>query len=171
MYVMDGPAIVSVAIAVPDPNKIYLGMTDLLEDGALCFPNEVLNELERTARNESSLVWARSCAASRAHKGAAYNFIEWVGHSFPDLVDTTARDTQEPGAVYVIAQALALLDAKLNVTVVTEDTRPKPTRACVLEACEHFDLRCLDLIEFLIEVGLLAADDEEEELVDEDDDD
>jgi hypothetical protein len=171
MYVIDGPAIVSVAIRVADPSQVYLGMTDLLDAGQLCFPNEVLEELERTARNEQPLVWARGCSPNRTHKGAAYNYIEWVGHDFPRLIDTTARDTQESGAVYVVAQALALDDAKVEVAVVSEDVLPKPTRASVHEACEHFELPRLRLLEFLDEAGLLVADEEDDQFNDEYEDD
>jgi hypothetical protein len=159
IYVLDGPAIVSVPLVVPDPSGAFLGMTDLLSDGKLCFPNEVVVELERIARNEPPLVWAKGCAPNRAHKGAPYGFIEWVGRDFPSLIDPTARDTHESGAVYVVAQALALADADVSVTVVTNDVREKPTRASTLQACEHFELSCLELRDFLEAVGLLGSDD------------
>jgi hypothetical protein len=133
-------AIVSVALVAPDPSAAFLGMTDLLGEGKLCFPNEVVEELERIARKEAPLMWAKGCSPSRTNKGAPYPFIEWVGQDFPDLVDATARDTQETGAVYVVAQALALKDANLGVTVVTNDIRAKPTRASTQEACVHFKI-------------------------------
>jgi hypothetical protein len=155
IYVLDGPAIVSVALVVPDPNAVFLGMTDLLNEGKLCFPNEVVEELERIARNEAPLVWAKGCAPSRTNKGAPYPFIEWVGQDFPDLIDTTARDTQESGAVYVVAQALTLEDANLSVTVVTNDVRAKPTRASTQQACQHFKIPCMELVDFLAALDLL----------------
>lgn len=161
IYVVDGPAIVSVPLIAPDPSAVFLGMTDLLNDGNLCFPNEVVDELERTARKESPLMWAKGCAPNRTNKGAPYRFIEWVGQDFPSLIDATARDTHETGAVYVVAQALALKEAKIAVSVVTNDIREKPTRASTLQACEHFKLPCLELAEFLATVGLLTQDEDE----------
>jgi hypothetical protein len=167
MYVVDGPAIVSVPLNVGEPSKVFLGMTEMLNDAKLCFCDQVVTELERIAKDEQPLVWAKGCSANRAHKGAAYNFIAWVTVDFSDLVDETARDTQEAAAVYVVAQALALRDAGLDVTVVSEDRYRKPTRASVREACEHFGLRCIALVEFLDEVGLLAAEDDDEFVDDE----
>jgi hypothetical protein len=163
IYVLDGPAIVSVALVAPDPSTAFIGMTDLLNGGKLCFPNEVVDELERIARKEEPLVWAKGCAPSRTNKGAPYTFIEWVGQDFDDLIDTTARDTQESGAVYVIAQALALKDAGLAVTVVTNDVREKPTRASTQQACEHFKIPCMEVADFLAAVGLLQDEDGDSE--------
>lgn len=161
LYILDGPAIVSVPLQVENPSEVFLGMTRLLENGDLCFCGEILDELDRLARGEQALVWARSSAGNRAHKGAAYPSIEWVAQDFEAIIDTTARDTQEPAALYVVAQALELRDTGHDVTVVSEDRRPKPTRACLLEACEHFGLRCIALLDFLREVSLLAELDDE----------
>jgi hypothetical protein len=161
MYVLDGPAIVSVPLQVANPSDVFLGLTDLLDARELCFCNEVLDELDRIAKGEPALVWARSSAPNRAHKGSAYRYSVWVGHDFRELTDTTARDTQESAATYVVAQALELRDAGEDVTVVSEDRRPKPTRASLLQACEHFGLLCISVREFLVEVGLLDEDDDE----------
>ena len=160
LYVLDGSSIVSVPILVGDYNEAFIGMTDLLAGGDVCFCDEVIDELARTARNEQPYVWARTSAASRAHKGAQYPTIEYVVQDFDAIIDETARDTQEPAALYVVAQALELQRKGREVVVVSQDRMPKPTRASVLEACEHFELRCISLLEFLEEVDLLADDDD-----------
>jgi hypothetical protein len=156
VYVVDAPALVVVPLSVADPNEVFLGLTALLNDGELCFCNEVVDELERTAKGEAPLVWVSGNAANRVHRGPAYNSIEWVAQDFPAIVDTTVRDTHESAALYVCAQALELSEGR-DVTVVTEDLRAKPTRTSL--ACEHFELRWLALLQFLNEVELL--DDEE----------
>jgi hypothetical protein len=153
-YVVDAPALVSVPLQAPDPADVFTSMVEFVKNNELCYANEVVDELGRTARGEQPLMWAQACAGNRCNRGAAYNYAEWVGHDFPDIVDTTARDTQESAAPYVVAQALELRDAGLEVTVVTEDVHRKPTRASVREACEHFELRCITLGEFLAETGL-----------------
>jgi hypothetical protein len=167
LYVIDAPAIVSVPLEVGDPNTVFLGMTRLLDDNCLCFSDDVVDELERTARGEQPLVWAKGAADKRAHKGASYNYVLWVGHDFPSIIDVTARDTQESAAMYVVAQALELRDAGHDVTVVSEDRYAKPTRASVLDACEHFGLPCIELVEFLSELGLLAEEEEDGAILEE----
>jgi hypothetical protein len=154
MYVLDGPAIVSVPLLVADANRVFLGLTALMREQNLCFCDEVITELKRTARGEAPLVWVEGCAASRPHRGATYNFIIWVTTDYRDLVDETTRDTLASAAVYVVAQALALREAGQDVTVVSEDRLPKPTRASGHDACVHFGLRCLGLLDFLDEVDL-----------------
>jgi len=166
LYVLDGPAVVSVPLEVDDANVVFLAMTDLLDNGDLCFCNEVVDELERTARGEPPLVWAKTAGPNRAHKGAAYDYWEWVAHKFEAIIDTTARDTQVSAALQVVAQALELRDAGRDVTVVSEDRRPKPTRASVLEVCEFFGLRCIALVEFLEELGLLASEEDDDQVED-----
>ena len=116
--------------------------------------------LERLAKGDPALTWAKAAAPNRAHKGASYLNIEFVAQDFEEIIDTSARDTQESAALYAVAQALELRDNDIEVTVVTEDRFPKPTRASVLEACQHFGLRCLSLREFLEEAELLDEDEE-----------
>lgn len=163
IYVIDGPAILSVAAAASDPAATFLAMTALVADGSLSFPSEVVSELERLARNEESLLWAKSSAPNCNHKGAAYNCFEYVAHAFPSLIDISARNTQEPACLYVVALALELREAKQQVCVVSEDQMPKPTRATVHEACKHFHLRCVTLQTFFEETGLVEADGTEDE--------
>ncbi len=158
LYVLDGPAILSVSLEVSDENAVFVGLSELLDDGDLCFCDEVLPELDRLAKGEAGRTWARTAAPNRAHKGASYLAIEFVAQDFSEIIDTTARDTQESAALYVVAQALELRDAGREVIVVSQDRRPKPTRASVLEACEHFGLPCISLPEFLEQVGLLEQD-------------
>jgi hypothetical protein len=153
-YVFDASAIVSVQLCSVAPNVVLAEMARRLNAGGLCFCNEVLDELERLARDEAPLAWAVASASSRANKGAPYKCIAWVAEDFKAIVDETARSTQEPAALYAVAQALDLKLAKREITVVTEDVRTKPTRASVKDACDHFDIRCIDLEDYIEEVGL-----------------
>lgn len=155
LYVLDGPAIVTVSLEVSDDNEVFMGLTDLLDDGEVCFCDEVVPELERLAKGDPALTWAKTAAPNRAYKGASYLTIEFVAQDFKEIIDTTARDTQESAALYVVAQALELRDNGVEVTVVSQDRHSKPTRASVLEACQHFGLPCITLLKFLEQVSLL----------------
>ena len=45
LYVLDGPAILSVTLECSDENEVFLSLTEMLDDGELCFCDEVLPEL------------------------------------------------------------------------------------------------------------------------------
>jgi Domain of unknown function (DUF4411) len=157
VYVLDGSSIVSVPILIAEPNETFIELASMLDSGRICFCDEVVSELARTARGEAPYVWARTSAASRRYKGAQYPTIEYVAQEFAQIIDPGVSDTQECAALYVLAQALELARRGLQVTVVTEDRRPKPTRASVAQACEHFTLRCITLLDLLAELDLLPA--------------
>lgn len=147
-------------LLVDDPNMVYDGLTDLVNKRQLCFCDEVVVELERIARREYPLTWAKGIAGNRTNRGAGYGSAVWVGHDFSSIVDPTAKASAESAALYVVAQAVEL-DKAADVTVVTEDLKEKPTRSCVRQACEHFNIRWLGLVEFLIEVDLVEVVDDE----------
>lgn len=173
LYVLDAPAVVSVMWLAKDPTAVFDALTDLVTDRKVCFCDEVLTELERTARRETALTWAKSVAGARTNKGAGYSMIVWVGHDFSDIVDTTAKASAESCAPWVIAQALELQKAHVDVTVVTEDLKRKVTRASVREACEHFGIEWMTLTEFLDHAGIdtaNAASGDDSENDEEDDD-
>jgi hypothetical protein len=160
LYVIDGPALITLSLGVDDASDILTEMGELIENGTLCFCPEVLAELDRLAKGDMVVAWAHAAAPNRVHKGAAYSVSAWVVHDFPAITDTTARHTQESAAPYVVAQALELREAGQDVTIVSEDRRPKPTRASVLAACEHFEIKCITLHDFLVGVGLVDADED-----------
>ena len=158
VYVIDVSAVIAVQLQASDPDACFVRMIDLAGDGRLTFPNEVLDELERLARDEPALGWAKGVAPLREHKGAPYTYPAWVLSQFDVILDRTASASNEPSAVFVIAQALQLAESR-DVTVVTEDVREKPTRACLRDACERFNLRWIQVPEFLDETGIERAPD------------
>jgi hypothetical protein len=149
IYVVDTSTVIAVQVARTDTDACFIAMTGLVNESRLCFPNEVVEELERLGKDGPSLNWAKAVSNSRCHKGAPYNYTEWVLAEFGGLVDLTASATQESAAVYVAAQALQIRNNGNELAVVTEDIRDKPTRRCLLDACEHFDLPYLRMTEFL----------------------
>lgn len=154
LYIFDASAIVSVQFCTADTNVLLEEMAERLNRGELCFCNEVLEELKRLAREEAPLAWAVASGPNRAHKGAPYNYIAWVLDQIPEIVDDSARDTQEPAGPYVLAQALELHRTQKQVTVVTADLYAKPTRTCLKDACAQLGIRCISLDEYVAEVGV-----------------
>jgi rRNA maturation endonuclease Nob1 len=154
LYVVDTAALLTIQNDRSDGPNCFLGLTDLINESKLCFPTEVVEELERLAKEEAALIWAKTAASARCHKGAPFNYVSWVLEVCEDLVDKSALASQEPAAPYVAAQALELKTENVEVTVVTEDVLEKPTRKCLLQACQDLELPYLRLDQFLNEVGL-----------------
>jgi hypothetical protein len=130
-------------------------MTDLVNESKLCFPTEVVEELERLAKAEAAFIWAKAVAGSRCHKGAPYNYTAWVLETCADIVDETALASQEPAAPFVAAQGVQLQDEDIEMTVVTEDVLEKPTRMCLWKACAELELPRMRLEDFLEDADLV----------------
>lgn len=154
LYVADSAAIIEVQNSRPNSSACFNGMTALVEESSLCFPDEVIEELGRLAKDEAGHVWARAVSGSRCHRGAPFNYVTWVLQECSGLVDATALASQEPAAVYVAAQALQLSNDGKEVAVVTEDVHEKPTRQCLAEACERLELSHTDLDGFLSQANI-----------------
>lgn len=125
---------------------------DLIEDKRACFPDTVLAELERLARGEFTYTWAKAIAPSRCEKGAAYTHQQAVAHQVPGLVDHESE--HESSVVAVVAQARSLIQTgRVDVTVVTEDVRPKPTRLPLVAGCNQLSIPWISLADCLRTCG------------------
>jgi hypothetical protein len=154
LYVVDTATLLTIQNDRPDGPQCFLGLTDLVNESRLCFPTEVVEELERLAKDEAALIWAKTAASARCHKGAPFNYVTWVLEVCEELADLSAPASQEPAAPYVAAQALELKTESVEIAVVTEDVLEKPTRKCLAQACEDLELAHVRLDRFLEETEL-----------------
>lgn len=122
-------------------------LDDLIKDRQACFPDEVLLELERLAKGEFTYSWLKATSNNRFNKGAAYKHHQYVAHQVPSLVDDDAQ--YESSAVAVLAQARDLSVTGLDVAVVTEDIRVKPTRTALSVACNQLGMPWMRLSDCL----------------------
>jgi hypothetical protein len=137
MYVIDASAINHVGRQATAPG-VFDVLLEMIESHEMCFPDEVLDELERLAKGEHAYTWAKAAGASRLDRGAAYKHLVAVTHLVPALVDAEAE--YESSAPCVLAQARSLQLAGFSVRVVTEDVRDKPTRISLAAACAQLDM-------------------------------
>lgn len=142
LHVLDVSAI-NAAGRQPNAPLIFEALDDLIKDKRACFPDEVLEELERLARGEFTYTWTKAVATDRCDKGAAYKHVQSVAHLVPNLVDADAE--HESSAVAVLAQARSLMLLRQDIVVVTEDVRPKPTRMALAEACQQLEVPWMPL--------------------------
>jgi hypothetical protein len=150
LYILDVSAI-NLAGRRDNAPLILEALGDLIESSVACFPDEVLAELERLARGEFTYTWAKAAAPNRFDKGASYKVLASTSHQVRGLVDIYAE--YESSACAVLAQARSLgLDGR-DVSVVTEDTREKPTRMSLAAACDQMDVRWVPLNDCLLLCG------------------
>jgi hypothetical protein len=72
IYVLDVSALLGIQVYVPTPELVFDTMVDLVDEGTVCFCDEVLEELERVAKGTWTFVWAKSVARSRTQRGGGY---------------------------------------------------------------------------------------------------
>jgi hypothetical protein len=124
--------------------------------GSLIFPGEVLGELERGASAEPDppLTWARSVRA-QAEKTANLETVKAVLRVAPEILDPDIPFEQADP--YVIALAL---DERglglLEVTVVTDDRRDKPSKLSLATASGMMGLPTVPLHAFVRTKRLLG---------------
>lgn len=145
-WAIDGSAINRIAAESLNYNATFSALTELVEDGKLCFADEVIDELERTAENEPGALWAATVKGQRHHKGANMSTQAWVVRNVEDIVDEGARNDAMP---QVLAQVRALRQEGNNTTVVTEDLIAKPTRRALSDACVELGIDWVQVPDFM----------------------
>ncbi|MFI6599140.1 DUF4411 family protein [Nonomuraea sp. NPDC050536] len=150
MYVIDVSALNAVGHHRNGP-LIFDVLDDLVKAQQLCFPDEVLNELERLAKGEFTYSWTKATASDRLDKGAPYKYYQAVVHQVRELVDEDAE--HESSAATVAAQAKSLMADGYSVTVITEDIKSKPTRMPLALACDILEIPWIGIGHYLESCG------------------
>jgi hypothetical protein len=137
VYVFDGSSIITAGL-LDDAPEIFDLFGELIHGHRACFPDEVLAELGRLAKDEHPNTWAKGIAPTRCHKGASYKIFGWVAQNVQDLIDYDAEHSSPAAAV--LAQARELSTPAFEAIVVTEDIIDKPTRISLATACQQLDM-------------------------------
>ncbi|MGW4593702.1 hypothetical protein ACWEKJ_40830 [Amycolatopsis thermoflava] len=127
-------------------NHVYDGLTSLVVDKMLTFPQCVVRECKRIAAGERVYLWVNSVSSSRHPKNCPWEYQEQVMALCPNLIDDDDPEEQTP--VEVAAMALRLRES-VPVEVVTDDATPLPTRDCLKNACLDLGVKSLSLVELL----------------------
>jgi hypothetical protein len=156
VYVFDASAFIVIPLQVDGDAHVLDELGEYIERGVVCFPDAVVDEVARLARDEHLAAWIRAIRSVRTRKAADFKALQWVLHKAERLVDKTT--THESSPPHVVALAVELRDAGVETTVVTEDMHDKPTRMCMREACDIFDLDRTYLMDCLERLGLVTPD-------------
>lgn len=153
IYVFDVSALLTVEYYAPAPEYVFGEMIDMVDDGTVCFCDEVVDELAQFARGEWPFVWAKGVMNRRKYRGGGYSTKTLIGRQVQELVDPEA--TYESSAPAVLAQAYDLRADGLDAYVVTEDTMEKPTRIPLAVACTRLRVPSKSVHEFLKACNLM----------------
>jgi hypothetical protein len=147
VYCIDTSALINIW-RVSYPPDVFPGLVrdleDLIDEGLLLAPSEVLAELK--GRDDELLKWAR--AHERMFKDLTSRDMESVRRilrQFPDLVDP--NKTTADADPFLIALAMD----KGWTVVTSERPRGRSGRPRIPDVCGHFGVRCIGLMDLLRE--------------------
>lgn len=149
VWVLDTSAIIAVKQHIPlaEQQRVYGALSQLLNLGQIAYPKQVLDELGRYAEEDLPLQWANAHHNEIQYTDPPWNLIQYVMQQAGDVVDPDKE--QEDADPYVLAMALELQSRELNVAVVTEDRRDRPTHIAMATACQRLGLPSQRMTEFL----------------------
>lgn len=157
IYVFDTSSLRSLQHFYPRVFKtIWNGLDELVAQRDLISTREVFNELERQAVSEAVLQWAKN--NKTLFSTPAANELQFVSEifkipHFQGLIGAQQRLKGMP-----VADPFVIACAKINAgTVVTEEGWQrsgkrlglKPNAAKIPNVCNHFNIPCIDLEEFM----------------------
>ncbi|MBI2916777.1 MAG: DUF4411 family protein [Chloroflexi bacterium] len=131
---------------------VFAHMTQLVQQGQIGFPKQVLEELQRYAKEDLPLQWARANYNRKAFPNPSMETLRRVMAIAGDVVDPMKlRPDADP---YVLAMALEFLDEGRDVVVVTEDTVDRPSHISMATACDRLKLKWSTMRDFLADKGI-----------------
>lgn len=141
VWVFDTSAIIDVRRDVPEHppglrRELLDEMARMVEEGSLCFPRQVFNELTSHSEDDFLARWAREVHSRvRYHYAPPESIVREVLTRQPLLADP--RKTGVDADPYIVAQALAIRRDGMSVTVVTRDRVDRlPHTVSIATACD-----------------------------------
>jgi hypothetical protein len=104
-----------------DDRKIVLdGLSNLVAAGRLCFPRELVSELERYEGSENPVKWAQAHQGTATQRQPSFEAVQAVLAEVPEVIDADKEGVEEADA-YVLAMARSLTLNGEDARVVTEE--------------------------------------------------
>ncbi|HLF77560.1 MAG TPA: DUF4411 family protein [Dehalococcoidia bacterium] len=104
-----------------DQSAIMDGLSNLVTEGRVVFPREVVTELERyEGKDVPALVWAKTHQGLATQKQPSFDSVREVLEQVPEVVDPDKEGVEEADP-YVLAMAREMLNDGVDVRVVTEE--------------------------------------------------
>lgn len=154
VWILDSSALIEMkTVAVRDQWHVFRRMEDMVCDGEVALPRQVINELREVAHPDVPGVWASGMRRSLRHpQDADHHDLRRVMSDAGEVVDSSKRtDDADP---HVLALALTLSNTGHAVCVVAEDVVDRQ-RLSIATACKRLGLPLAASAEFLDRSGLV----------------
>jgi hypothetical protein len=153
LYVLDSASLIRLKrIPVRDQWELFRRLEEMVADGAIAMPRQVIREVSEISHPDVPGVWARGVEPRLVHPlEPDYEILEEVMVQAGDVVEPD--DPGDPADPYVLAIALQLQRNGNECMVVSDDVvdRP-PLKTSVKTACKRLHLSHCTLEEFLHDI-------------------
>ena len=157
IWVIDTGSIIQIRRALPVTvrARVVGHLNDLVENGSIVYPPEVVSELERVTEKmtppDIPFDWAKSNSTNATRFGHLFEEVRQVLARVEDLVDPKkvsigGIDDADP---HVVALGVKLRRDGEEVTIITEDYNSKPTKTSLADAAGVFRVPCVRFVTFL----------------------
>jgi hypothetical protein len=121
-------------------------LTDLISEGLLVAPQEVLDELKQ--RDDELFEWAKDQNHKEMFKDLdeeQVNLVRQIESKFPGLIDIKKSTADADPFIIALAKSRGL-------TVITSE-KSRPRKPNIPDVCKAYDVKCVTLQEFFREQG------------------
>ena len=160
VWIVDTSSIVEVRRAVENTKKpqVFEKLTELVNEGRLMFPRQVLDELERVADPagpDQQYLWAKLNQTTACHNDPSLESVKAVLAVVPRVLDPDKDTGAEEADPYVLAKAADLKQAGTDARVVTEEKNDTPRKMSLRTAAGLLGIPSVPLRAFLEFEGIL----------------
>lgn len=156
IWIVDTSALVNfkTLIGVSDQWDAFKLLEQLVEQGRIAMPRQVVNEASEIAHPDLPGAWAPGVRSRlRYPLDVDYEHLQQVMREAGDVVDPSK--SSEDADPYVLAQAVQLRGGGLDVVVVTDDTVDRmPIRISLTTACGRLGVPHVGSRAFLTSCGI-----------------
>ena len=156
IWIVDTSALVNfkTLIGVSDQWDAFKLLEQLVEQGRIAMPRQVVNEASEIAHPDLPGAWAPGVRSRLQYPlDVDYEHLQQVMREAGDVVDPSK--SSEDADPYVLAQAVQLRGGGLDVVVVTDDTVDRmPIRISLTTACGRLGVPHVDSRAFLTSCGI-----------------
>lgn len=155
VYVLDSSSLIRSKGLIPSSDQwaAFKKLEDLVDQGNLAMPRQVINEVSEMMHPDLPGAWAPGVRSRLQYPlDPDYKHIQRVMADAGEVVDP--NKTSEDADPWVAALALHLRAQGLDARVVTEDHLDKGSHIALTTACERLGIPHLSMSDFLATQGI-----------------
>ena len=144
--VFDSSALINTksAIRVGEQWDFFDALLQRVRSGLVVVPRQVMKEISESRWPDMPGAWAATAYHQSPYANDAdYEWVQEVMARTPDIIEVDAEvNKADP---WGLALALQLASDGMEVVVVTNDNRDRPTKISLASACRSFGIESIDL--------------------------